>query len=124
VVLFLFDGLGDLFEALDAAGEVGDIVQMNGLLDDGAGGGDAGALGGVGVGGDLVEGEQGLGGDLEGGAEQRLDTLGLGAAQLGEDLIVGEVAADSAEGDAELSGDIGRREAAGEQFHGLLAAET
>lgn len=118
------DLVGDLFQAFDTAGEVGDVVEVDGLLDDGAGGGDAGALGGVGVGGDLMEGEEGLGGDLEGGAEEGLDPLRLSAAQLGEELAVVEVAADRAEGDAELEGDVGGRQAAGEQLHRLLATET
>ena len=118
------DLFGDLFEAFDAADEVGDVVEMDGVLDDGAGGGDAGAFGGVGIGGDLMEGEEGLRRDLEGGAEEGFDPLGLGAAQLGEELAVFEVAADGAEGDAELEGDIGGREAAGEEVHGLLTADA
>ena len=94
------------------------------MADDGAGGGDAGALRRLRVGGDLVEGEERLGRHLEGSAEERLDALGLGTAQLLEQLAVVEVAADGAQGDAELDGDIGRRQATGEQLEGALTAEA
>jgi len=52
------------------------------------------------------------------------DRLDLGTAQLAEDLAVLEVAAEGAEGDAEAGGDVGRGRAAGEELHGLLAAQA
>jgi len=52
------------------------------------------------------------------------DGLDLGAAQLVEDFAAFEGAAEGAEGDAEAGGDVGRGEAAGEEFHGLLATQA